>query len=172
MTEKAAWADIDEVARLYDEIHDYLGEGVNPPGWAKDIYPVRETAEQALKDGALFVLREGGEIAGTIILNHEPETGYENGSWAFDADYKDVIVIHTLGVSPRHLRKGIAKRLMDFAQEYARQEGMKAVRLDVFTRNAPAIALYEKCGYAYAGTVDLGYGQYGLDWFRLYEKVL
>jgi RimJ/RimL family protein N-acetyltransferase len=44
--------------------------------------------------------------------------------------------------------------------------------LDVYEGNIPAISLYEKYGFKYIDTVDLGLGNYGLDWFRLYEKLL
>lgn len=30
----------------------------------------------------------------------------------------------------------------------------------------------EKCGFEYIDTVDLGLGNYGLNWFKLYEKVV
>lgn len=43
---------------------------------------------------------------------------------------------------------------------------------DVYEGNIPAINLYEKCGFKYIDTVDLGLGNYGLNWFRLYEKLL
>lgn len=42
----------------------------------------------------------------------------------------------------------------------------------VYENNLPAISLYEKCGFKYIDTVDLGLGNYGLDWFKLYEKVV
>ena len=49
---------------------------------------------------------------------------------------------------------------------------MKAVRLDVYEKNIPAVRLYEKLGFHYVHTVDLGYSQYGLDRFRLYQYLL
>lgn len=49
---------------------------------------------------------------------------------------------------------------------------MKAVRLDVYEKNQPAIQLYKSFGFQYIDTVDLGYGMYGLDWFQLYQKLL
>jgi len=42
----------------------------------------------------------------------------------------------------------------------------------VYENNFPAISLYEKCGFEYVDTVDLGFGNYGLDWFKLYEKLV
>ncbi|XAM46318.1 hypothetical protein TPDSL_28260 [Terrisporobacter petrolearius] len=49
---------------------------------------------------------------------------------------------------------------------------IKELRLDVYEKNLPAIKLYEKFGFKYIDTVDLGLENYGLKWFRLYEKLL
>ena len=38
--------------------------------------------------------------------------------------------------------------------------------------NTPAIALYEKLGYTYIGTVDLGLKDLDRAWFKLYEYKL
>ena len=71
--EKGTTEDVDELENLYDALNDHLSRAVNYPGWIKGIYPVRETAEDAIKEGSLFVLRIDGLIAGSIILNHTPE---------------------------------------------------------------------------------------------------
>lgn len=42
----------------------------------------------------------------------------------------------------------------------------------LYENNMPAIRLYEKMGFHYIGTVDLGYGKYGLDWYKLYQYLL
>ena len=170
--EKGRAEDIESLGFLYDELNDYLETHVNYPGWAKGIYPVRETAEIGVRKGTLFVARYEGRIVGSVILNHEPEDAYEEGEWLTDSDYERIIVIHTLVVHPEFMGKGIGRRLMDFAKDYADAEGMFSIRLDVLENNAPAIALYEQSAYKYVGTVDLRLGIPGLKWFRLYELVL
>lgn len=67
---------------------------------------------------------------------------------------------------------GIGRALMDHSFELAQQSGIKSIRLDVYENNLPAISLYEKYGFEYIDTVDLGFGNYGLDWFKLYEKLV
>lgn len=165
--------DIDELANLYDELNDYLSSGINYPGWRKDIYPTRETAAAAVANQTLYVAIQKGndsnKIVGSIILNHVEENAYKDGNWAINADYKDIFVVHTFAVHPLFLKSGIGQALLDFTFDFAQEMQMKAVRLDVYEKNAPAIALYEKNGFRYAGTVDLGYGGHGLDWFKLYE---
>jgi len=164
--------DIDELENLYNTINDYLAEGVNYPGWIKDIYPIRQNAIDGIKSNNLYVAKQNGEIIGSIILNHEPETAYYNVKWKIESDYSNIIVIHTFVIHPAFMKLGIGKALMDFANEYSIQSNIKSIRLDVYEKNVPAINLYEKCGFQYINIVDLGLGNHGLNWFKLYEKIL
>ena len=70
------------------------------------------------------------------------------------------------------MQRQVACELMQFAHEYAVEQKIKSIRLDVSVHNIPAIALYEKLGYKYIGTVDLGLNYDHLKWFKLYEKLL
>lgn len=119
-----------------------------------------------------YVARYNDKIVGTIILNHEPEDVYSKANWIIKADYSDIVVIHTFAVHPNYLKEGIGQKLMEFAISHSKEIKAKAIRLDVYEKNIPAIKLYEKLGYQYIDTVDLGYAEHGLDWFKLYEKVL
>ncbi len=170
--EKAGIGHIEEITQLYDSLNDYLAATVNYPGWKKGIYPIREDALKGISEDSLYVALDHGKIAGSIILNHEPENGYGSVNWTSNEDYCKIYVIHTLAVEPYYLKKGIGEGLMQFSIEQGRRDGMKALRLDVYEKNSPAIKLYEKLGFSYAGTADLGYSSYGLDRFRLYERCL
>ncbi len=165
-------ADIDELERLYDELNDYLATTVNYPGWIKGIYPIREDAVVGVNDNSLFVARCDGQIAGSVILNHQPEKAYENVKWKIDVDYSHILVVRTFVVHPSFLQKGVGRTLMEYSLDVARSMGMESIRLDVYEKNLPAISLYEKCGFEYIDTVDLGLGHYGLNWFKLYEIVI
>lgn len=170
--EKGTINDIDELENLYNDLNDYLGSGINYPGWKKGIYPIRENAVKGVIDKNLFVLKVNNEIAGSIILNNEQEDAYNRVDWGIEADSKEIIVIHTFVVNPKYMRKGIGKKLIDFTKTYSIEKEMKAVRLDVSIHNTPGILLYEKCGYKCMGIVDLGLNIPGLVWFKLYEIVL
>ncbi len=164
--------DIDELEQLYNDLNDHLANGKNYPGWIKGVYPVRQNAVDGIKNGTLFVARSNGKIAGSIILSHVPEPAYRQGNWNFDLDYSEVLVVYTFVVHPDFMKMGVGTALLDFAKAKAEREGIRSLRLDVFEGNMPAIRLYESWGFQYAGTVDLGLGSYGLNWFRLYEKGL
>ena len=164
--------DLDDLEELYNALNDSLEKWVNYPGWKKGVYPIREDAEKGIVNGTLFVAMLKDNIVGTIILNHEPEEAYKEIKWGFESDYLDVLVVHTFLVHPDYKQCGIGKRLMEFAEQYAKETNMKSIRLDVYEGNLPAIQLYKKCGYQYKGNVDLGLGAIGLKWFQLYEKMV
>jgi ribosomal protein S18 acetylase RimI-like enzyme len=164
--------DIDELEQLYNDLNDHLAKGVNYPGWIKDKYPVRQNAIDGVKHGNLYVSKHNGKIVGSVILSHEPEPAYYKATWQFESDYSYVFVVYTFVVHPKFLKCGVGKALMDFSIEHSIKSQAKSIRLDVYEDNIPAIKLYEKCGFKYIDTVDLGLGNYGLNWFRLYERLL
>ena len=172
MIRKGNTSDIDELGDFYDTLNDYLVKTTNYPGWIKGVYPVRQTAEDAIKEDSLYVLTKGNSIAGSVILNHTPEKAYCQAEWSIKTGYDEIMVVRTLVVHPDFMRQGIATELMRFAKEKSIQAGMKAIRLDVSIENLPAIKLYECSGYKYIGTVDLGLPYEHLKWFNLYEMIL
>lgn len=164
--------DICLLEQLYDNLNDYLANTINYPGWMKGVYPIREDAENGINERCLFVATENEEIVGSMILRHKPEEAYLSVKWQVASDYDDVLIVYTFVVNPLHLQRGVGKKMLEFAIQYATNMKMKALRLDVYEKNLPAIRLYEKSGFKYIDTVSLELEKYGLDWFKLYEKLL
>lgn len=170
--EKGSYQDLTEIEKLYNETADYLEAHINFPGWKSGIYPAREDAESAISENALFVVKENERLIGSFILRHKPEEGYRQADWGIDLDYDNIYVIYTFDVHPSWQGKGIARKVMEYIIDLSRKEQMKAIRLDVVAGNLPAIRLYEKAGFQYIATVDLGYGMFGLKEFALYQMLL
>ena len=169
---KASKKEVGKVEALYDRVNVYLEHHINYPGWKQGVYPAREDAVRGIAEQELFVALQEERIVGTFILRQQPEKGYELAGWKNDLDYSEILVVYTFAVDPQFLHLGIGKKMLGFIFEYAAHKKKKAVRLDVYEKNMPAIRLYENCGFQYIDTVDLGYGMYGLDRFRLYERLL
>lgn len=164
--------DLDSLEQLYDNLNDYLAATINYPGWRKGVYPTRQDAEAGIKENALFVALENEEVVGSMILRHEPEPAYYSAPWSVNLADHEVYVIYTFTVSPYKLHHGIGQKLLEFATQYAKENQVKSLRLDVYEKNTPAIRLYEKCGFHYVDTVSLGLEEIGLSWFQLYEKLI
>ena len=97
---KATINDIDAVEKMYDDIHTAEENGKQTTGWIRGVYPVRATAEMALKRDDLFVLEEAGKIYGTGIINKVQVDSYSKGRWKHEVVDNQVCVLHTLVISP------------------------------------------------------------------------
>ena len=153
MIRKAILSDISSVDQIYHEIHTEEESGRVRIGWIRGIYPTRKTALDALSRDNLFVLEERGQIIGAAIINHiQPQT-YAEGNWQFPAPENEVMVLHTLVISPAALRKGYGRSFVLFYEAYAAEQGCCFLRLDTNEKNANARAMYRKLGYQEIGVV-------------------
>lgn len=55
MFRKATIEDVDRITEIYDEIHTENEAGRMTTGWIRGVYPSRETAEQSVRRGDMFV---------------------------------------------------------------------------------------------------------------------
>ncbi|MBR6767133.1 MAG: GNAT family N-acetyltransferase [Clostridia bacterium] len=153
MIRKACEKDISAVARIYEDIHTMEEKGLLTTGWLRGIYPVRETAEKAVLNGELYVLEEDGEILASARINRHQEPEYDHVEWQNAADDTEVLVMHTLVVSPGASGKGYGKAFAAYYENMAREMGMKVLRIDTNARNSRARKLYAGLGYREAGIV-------------------
>ena len=57
-------------------------------------------------------------------------------------------------VAPEVRQQGVGTRLIQAAEDWAKEAGFKELVLDVTEGNTPAIALYERCGFQFTGKTD------------------
>lgn len=119
-------------------------------------YPDRESLANDLRSETLFVYREGKEILGIVVLNEKQDEEYIQIHWSTSEDEKN-LVVHRLAVQPLAQGRGIARKLMDFAEDYARKMKYHAIRLDTYSQNPRNQKFYQKRGYRELGKVFLKY---------------
>lgn len=150
---KAQKADISAIETIFEEVHGEEESGRVTIGWQRGIYPTRATAEAALERDDIFVLESGGEILGAAVINQLQVDVYAEGKWRHPAGADEVMVLHTLVISPAAGRRGLGRYFVSFYEEYARQKGCLCLRIDTNERNVNARALYKKLGYEEIGIV-------------------
>lgn len=145
--EKATEGDRDAIVALVYAVVDRLNRS-GIPQWDA-AYPNGTHVDEDLKNGELFVTRAGETIAGIVTLNRESDPAYRNGNWEYGGpDYR---VVHRLCVSPAMQGQGVGGRMMRMAEEMLRNDGVKSIRLDAFSKNPHSLRLYRKLGYRVAG---------------------
>lgn len=150
---KAIPGDIPAVSAIYEDIHTAEEAGQAVIGWVRGVYPTQATAQAALARGDLFVLEAGGEVAGSAIINQSQCDGYETADWQHPAQDSEIMVLHTLTISPRAAKRGYGKSFVAFYEEYARRQGCRYLRMDTNVKNARARAMYAKLGYKEIGVI-------------------
>ena len=144
---KATEADIPEIAAIYDDIHTGEEKGETTIGWIRSIYPTAETARAALLRDDLFVQEDESHIVGAAIINQSQVDVYEGAPWRYPALDEQVMVLHTLVISPKAARRGYGSAFVSFYEQYARDHHCPFLRMDTNARNIRARALYKKLGY-------------------------
>ena len=169
---KATEKDIEKTAKIYDDIHTMEEKGLLQIGWIRGVYPTVETANSAYERQDLFVIEDGGEIVAAAAINKKQVESYKRGHWKYDADDSEVMVLHTLVVSPGFSKKGYGKAFVNFYEQYAAKEKCRFLRMDTNAKNKTARAMYNKLGYAEADIVSCDFnGICGIELVLLEKKL-
>ena len=133
-----------------------------------DHHPSREVVAMGVQSGAHFVAVDGEEILGGMLLNNSQDEQYKQVEWRVNEG--SPFIVHRLAISPNHQGRGVAKKLMVFAEEFAKSHGSTAIRLDTYAGNGVSNRFYENLGYLKVGTIKMP--QYMPGDYFCYEKRL
>ena len=145
--------DIDSIEKIYENIHNEEENGLTTIGWIRNIYPTRKTAEDALTRKDLFVIEDEGKIIAAAVINQIQVDEYKYAPWKHSAKENEIMVLHCLVVDPYQKGKGYGKAFVPFYENYAKEHGCIALRMDTNVRNTTARNLYQKLGYEEIGIV-------------------
>jgi ribosomal protein S18 acetylase RimI-like enzyme len=139
---------VDPAWRIVDACRTALRErGIDQ--W-DDVYPTRNTVADDAAHHRLFVLVSAGLCVATITLDETQSPEYATVAWQFPTP---ALVIHRLCVDPTRQGQGFGRALMEFAESHAAEHGYASIRLDAYSPNLDAVALYRRRGYREAGRV-------------------
>lgn len=126
--------------------------------WDMEYHPSKEALVGALRAGNLFMLDDGLSAIGAFILDAEQGADYDAIPWQVPCAPGEVAVLHLLCVAPGARGRGVGKVLVAAAAAEARRRGARALRLDAFDNNEPAVELYRSCGFVDLGVFDIRVG--------------
>jgi len=130
-------------------------------------YPNKTVIEQDIARGTLFVCEEGQAIAGILVLDENASEQYNEIKWK--QTQGPHLIMHRLAVHPQIQGKGIATKLITFAEAYAVRNGYTSIRLDTYAKNTKALKIYPRLGYDHRGEIHFPNRVAN---FPVFEKVL
>lgn len=131
-------------------------------------YPSRETLAADIDKKELYVLEEDKNIPGTVVLTDYMDEEYIPIEWLTKSGNN--LYIHRLATHPAKWGSGLGQQLMDFAEDFARENNFDSVRLDTFSQNKRNHKFYESRGYKRLG--DIFFPKQSEHPFHCYELVL
>ncbi len=113
----------------------------------------------------LWVYEIDKGIVGTVTIDENQSPEYLSLNW----NSPNFLVIHRLAVLPECQGKGIARKLMDFAETKVSELGYDSIRLDTYSLNTRNVRFYNNRGYQKIGEV---YFRGIREPFLCFEKIL
>ena len=110
-----------------------------------DKYPSRGIFKDDIKNKSLYVSKINQEVVGCIMLSSFKDDVYKSVNWITPDEYN--LYIHRLAVHPIFQKKGIARKMMDFAEDFAKSNNYISIRLDTFSQNPRNNKFYKSRGY-------------------------
>lgn len=169
---KAVSSDYPKVLDFYWRLIDVMPQLPYSPKWTKDVYPTKEEIRNYLERGELYLAEKEEMIVSSMAVTCSTNDGYDKVSWPSGCKEEEVNYLHLLGVSVFAMQQGIGKQMVQKALAVAKENGAKAMRLDVVEGNLPAEKLYLSQSFQFAGRNLLYYEDTGWCYFRLYEKTI
>jgi len=96
------------------------------------------------------------------------DTVYEHINWLSKTGIN--LYVHRLATHPDFWGKGYARKMMDFAEDFARKHVFTSIRLDTFSKNKRNQQFYEARGYRRLG--DVYFPHKNEFPFHCYEKLI
>ncbi len=91
----------------------------------------------------LLIAEENGVIRGYLDMIADP--------------WKRIGWIYQITVAPERRRKGIGRQLLSQAMNWAREQSLRSVMIEMPTKNHPAASLVQKHGFVFCGFNDRYY---------------
>jgi ribosomal protein S18 acetylase RimI-like enzyme len=108
--------------RAYEHYVPIIGGEPMPMG---EDYAPRIAARQ------VWLLEEGGAVAGLIVLEDRP----------------DDLRIYSVAIAPEHQHAGLGRKLLLFAEDLGRERGHRAITLITNVKMARNIEIYRRFGF-------------------------
>ncbi|MFA9187407.1 GNAT family N-acetyltransferase [Flavobacterium sp. FBOR7N2.3] len=132
----------------------------------QDGYPNLTVVKNDIEKGYGFILVEGEKIIGyvAVMINNEPAYETIDGKWLTNDDF---VVIHRVAIDENYLGKGLAKKIMNYVEDFALQNNIYSIKADTNFDNFAMMKIFKNLNYTLCGEVLLRGAPR-----KAYEKVL
>lgn len=155
-----------EIEKIYEDGSLKLKSlGINQ--WQGQDKPNLDNFKNLIANKNIFVLEDNKRVVSTVII-YDYDLDYEknlDGKWNSSKAY---VALHRIGTLESERNKGYGRKIIEFAESYARVNNFKSARIDTHRENKSMQNLLKSMNYIYVGLVYLD----GKNERLAFEKVL
>lgn len=117
--------------------------------YARDIMGGSEPLREDVKEKLIPALAQRPNAFSILAFAGDEAVGFANCFEGFSTfACKPLVNIHDFAVAPKWRGHGVARRMMNYLDEVARERGCCKITLEVLENNHAAKALYRQCGFS------------------------
>jgi GNAT superfamily N-acetyltransferase len=113
------------------------------------VYPGPDVIRNDLEKSTIYLFKDKGICKGMVTLDSVEPEEYKSIQWPTRA--RKPLFLHRLAVHPNWQSQGIARILLNFAEDYAKKNRFDALRIDVNSTSTHARNLCKKHMFSEAG---------------------
>jgi len=130
-------------------------------------FPAADQIDRDVLNGHIYLVKEKGVCKGMVTLDSTEPEDYRQMN--LSPDNSRPLFVYCMAVHPMWQGKGIARMMIEFAQEMARKNGFTCIRLDIYQSSEDARQLCEKLSFREIGSFQANYQRIP---YVCYEKQL
>lgn len=132
--------DVSDIRHILQEASDFK-RSQGDDLWGDEPF-TNEEVTKMVSSGNMFVYKTDGIAAAAVLLPKEDER-----MWGEQGADETAVYVHKLCVSNAFRGQSVGKKVMDLAEDFAKQSGRTKLRLDCPYDNPPLCRYYEGLGY-------------------------
>ncbi len=146
---KAKESEIESVLKILNSCTNWLcSKGMNHWQGAH----TEDSVSKKIKEKEVYIIVHNNLFAGTITISTNPPKYHNEEDQKFWKEPNgSAIYVSGLCVIPEYQNKGLAKKLLKFAEKEAKNRKMKYLRLDAVSNYVELTEFYLKRGYVLVG---------------------
>ncbi len=166
---RAKTGDFSQIIDLYTKVVEHVKTTDIKLGWNTQIYPDSTFIQTALDNGQMYCVYNEDKVIAAAVINHTVNDEYKTISWTIKEPESKIATIHALAVSPDFRGKCVSSFFVNQITQMCRDQGDKAIHLDVIDTNIPAYKLYLRNGYTEVADIQMYYEVVGTRNFWMLE---
>ncbi|TLS35466.1 GNAT family N-acetyltransferase [Pseudalkalibacillus caeni] len=137
--------DMEAILTLLVQAADWL-QSKNTDQWSyylSDLDGNKAEVQESIEKKETYIVKEGSRVIATITLQRTPND-WDMEIWDEEANDEKAIYVHRIVTDRAFAKQNLGDRLLDFAEDYARDNSFSLIRFDCLASNNGLNSYYQK----------------------------